>query len=65
MAQMMTKRIPVSEQRWKQLGKMKQAGQSYDDLLAELVQAYNRQDLARRAREAKTGTGTWHSLENV
>lgn len=62
---MMTKRIPVSEQRWKELGQMKQAGQSYDELLEKLMQAHNRQELAARAQAAEQGKGTWHSLESV
>ncbi|MBR9700251.1 hypothetical protein GOV11_00085 [Candidatus Woesearchaeota archaeon] len=65
MALNMTKRIPVSEKRWKQLGQMKQAGQSYDALLGELVQARNRLDLARRMDAAEKGKGEWFSLEDV
>ena len=65
MAQMMTKRIPVSVEMWKQLGKLKEAGQTYDDLLEDLLHAYNRRDLARFAKSAKSGTGKWTSLEDV
>lgn len=32
------KRIPVSEPIWKELGSMKGAGQTYDDLLADLIE---------------------------
>jgi predicted CopG family antitoxin len=42
------KRIPVSEQRWEELGKMKRAGQTYDELLEELIKKANRFDLAER-----------------
>ena len=65
MAQMMVKRIPVSEDRWKQLGHIKQAGQTYDELLGEMVQAYNRKELAIHARSARKGEGNWHTLEEV
>jgi predicted CopG family antitoxin len=32
------KRIPVSEPIWKKLGEMKGAGQTYDDLLKDLIE---------------------------
>ncbi len=32
------KRIPVSEPVWKELGAMKGAGQTYDDLLEDLIE---------------------------
>lgn len=32
------KRIPVSEPVWKKLGEMKGAGQTYDDLLEDLIE---------------------------
>lgn len=32
------KRLPVSEKVWKELGAMKGAGQTYDDLLGELIE---------------------------
>jgi len=48
MAQKMKKRIPVSEQVWKQLGKEKQAGETYDDLLKKMIRDHNRQKLMRR-----------------
>ncbi|MFH1401098.1 MAG: hypothetical protein ABIH41_06275 [Nanoarchaeota archaeon] len=62
MAQIMTKRIPVSEDRWKQIGKIKQAGQTYDELLGEMVIAYNRKELANLAKSARKGKGTWHKM---
>ncbi|MBN1275493.1 hypothetical protein JXA12_04355 [Candidatus Woesearchaeota archaeon] len=65
MAQMMTKRIPVSEDRWKQLGRIKEAGQTYDELLGELVQAHNRRELASFAQAARAGKGNWRKLEDV
>ena len=62
MTQIMTKRIPVSENRWKQLGQIKQAGQTYDELLGEMMQAYNRRELAIHIRVARKGEGNWHKL---
>lgn len=47
------KRIPVTEERWRELNDLKEAGQTYDDLLEELVQSYNRERLAERAREVR------------
>lgn len=52
-----SKRIPVTEKRWKELNELKEAGQTYDELLEELIQQHNRRELAQRAviaREADT-----------
>ncbi|MBU0979374.1 MAG: hypothetical protein KJ709_01090 [Nanoarchaeota archaeon] len=65
MTQMMTKRIPISEVRWKQLGRIKQAGQTYDELLGEMMQAYNRKELALYAISARKGEGNWHKLKDL
>ncbi|MGM5485230.1 MAG: hypothetical protein ACQEP1_05155 [Nanobdellota archaeon] len=65
MAQHMTKRIPVSENTWKELGRIKEAGQTYDELLGDMTKAYNRRKLASSARAAKRGEGNWHKLEDV
>lgn len=32
------KRLPVSEKIWKELGAMKGAGQTYDDLLEDMIE---------------------------
>jgi predicted CopG family antitoxin len=45
------KRIRVSEERREQLHGMKEVGESYDDVLAELIQEHNRRELAERMRE--------------
>ena len=34
----LTKRIPVSERVWKELAEMRSAGQTYDELLAEMIE---------------------------
>ncbi len=40
------KRIPVSETIWKELSEMRKAGQTYDELLAELVDRVKKARLA-------------------
>jgi predicted CopG family antitoxin len=40
------KRIPVSEPIWKELSEMRKAGQTYDELLAELVDRVKKARLA-------------------
>lgn len=47
------KRIPVTEERWRELNQLKEAGQTYDELLEELIQEHNRRQLAERAREVR------------
>ncbi|MGM0381542.1 MAG: hypothetical protein ACQEP7_06105 [bacterium] len=47
------KRIPVSKERWEKLGKMKKAGQTYDDLLEELIQKAKKVELAEQMDEVK------------
>lgn len=47
------KRIPVSKERWKELNELKEAGQTYDELLEKLIVEHNRKKLAERAREVK------------
>jgi predicted CopG family antitoxin len=48
-----SKRIPVTEDRWKELNELKSAGQTYDDLLKELIQERNRSQLAERVRSVR------------
>jgi len=47
------KRIPVTEERWKELNELKEAGETYDELLGELIQERNRRQLADRTREVR------------
>ena len=61
----MTKRIPVSEDRWKELGKIKEAGQTYGELIGKLIQAYNRRDLIAFAKSAKSRKGKWNNLKDI
>lgn len=48
-----SKRIPVTEERWKELNELKGAGETYDDLLGELIQEHQRRQLAERAKEVR------------
>ncbi|WP_349253544.1 hypothetical protein [Halobacterium salinarum] len=48
-----SKRIPVTEDRWEELNDLKSAGQTYDELLKELIQERNRSQLAERARSVR------------
>ena len=60
-----TKRIPVSPETWQRIGRLKNAGQSYDELLQRMILAYNREELAAAARSAREGKGTWIGLDDV
>lgn len=48
-----SKRIPVTEERWKELNELKSAGQTYDELLEDLIQEKNRSQLAERIRSVR------------
>lgn len=48
-----SKRIPVTEERWRELNELKRAGQTYDDLLKELLEEHERRQLAERTREVR------------
>ncbi|MFA9501891.1 hypothetical protein NP511_06570 [Natrinema thermotolerans] len=48
-----SKRIPVTEERWEELNELKGAGETYDDLLAELIREHKRRELAERTREVR------------
>jgi predicted CopG family antitoxin len=45
-----TKRIPVTEKIWAELGRLKKAGQTYDELLMELVEEYKKTRLFEEMR---------------
>jgi len=48
-----SKRIPVTKERWRELNELKEAGQTYDELLKELIQEKNRSELAERVRSVR------------
>jgi predicted CopG family antitoxin len=47
------KRIPVTEERWQELNELKDAGQTYDELLDELVRGHREGRLAEMVREKR------------
>ncbi|MEA3558290.1 MAG: hypothetical protein U9R75_03455 [Candidatus Thermoplasmatota archaeon] len=49
----LTKRIPVSEMIWRQLSNAKEAGCTYDDLLKEMLQLYNRKKLMEKMEKVE------------
>jgi hypothetical protein len=51
------RRIPVTEERRRELNDLKDAGQTYDELLQRLVRSYSREHLAERARELREADG--------
>ncbi|MDY6788555.1 MAG: hypothetical protein SVV03_01190 [Candidatus Nanohaloarchaea archaeon] len=50
-----TKRIPVTQKTWKELGKQKEPGQTWDRLLRELWLKAKKVRLAENIRKAKKG----------
>lgn len=59
-----SKRIPVSKEHWKELGDLKEAGQSWDDVIGELVDHYKKARLFREVREAREND-EFHTLDEV
>lgn len=45
------KRIPVTKDRWEELNELKRAGETYDELIDDMVEAYRKQNLAEMVRE--------------
>jgi hypothetical protein len=58
------KRIPLTEERFHELGELKDAGQTWDELLGDLVQAERERNLARMARRSND-EGEFVPLEDV
>lgn len=53
MEQKLDKRLAVSEETWKELGKLKEAGETYNELLQEMIQSYNRMELAEKMQKVE------------
>ena len=53
MTSKLKKRIPVSEETWKNLGRMKEGGQTYDDLLNEMIQERKRKELQSKMKKTE------------
>jgi predicted CopG family antitoxin len=47
------KRIPVTKERWEELHDLKGAGQTFDELLAELIEEKKEKKLAEMVREKR------------
>lgn len=47
------KRIPVTEERWRELHDLKGPGQTYDELLEEIVEEYKKARLFRDMEEIR------------
>ncbi|MFB6191288.1 MAG: hypothetical protein ABEJ64_02575 [Candidatus Nanohaloarchaea archaeon] len=60
-----TKRIPVSEETWKELGREKDPGQTWDELLRSLREQAMRNQLVEKAQKAKEGELETVSLDDV
>jgi predicted CopG family antitoxin len=50
----MTKHIPVSEKVWKELGKAKGAGETYDSLIKKMLKIYHRINLMKKMEEVES-----------
>jgi predicted CopG family antitoxin len=59
-----SKRIPISEQHWEELGDIKGAGQSWDDVVGDLIEQYKKARLFREVREAREND-EFSSLDDV
>ena len=63
-----TKRIPVTVERWKELGELKEPGQTWDDVLAELVDEHKKARLFRDMNEIEERTDEnddWVALDDL
>jgi hypothetical protein len=60
-----TKRIPVSEETWKKLGKEKEPGQTWDELLEDMRIEIEKARLAKNSREMKEGEVESVSLDDI
>ena len=48
-----TKRIPVTEERWRELHELKQPGQTFDELIEELLEQQKKANLFEDLEEAR------------
>lgn len=53
MSKKMSRGIPVSEDVWKKLGRMKGAGETYDELLKKMIQEHHRMELMEKMKEVE------------
>ena len=60
-----TKRIPVTEKTWKELGKEKEPGQTWDELIEEMRIELEKARLAKNVKEIEEGEANTVALEDV
>lgn len=48
-----TKRIPVTEERWEELHELKAPGQTFDELVAELIEERKKAELMRDMKQIR------------
>jgi predicted CopG family antitoxin len=60
-----TKRIPVSEETWKKLGKEKEPGQTWDELLEDLRVQKEKAKTLERLEESKNGEMKGKNLDEL
>jgi len=53
MAAQTKKKVEVSIDIWEELKEIKSPGESYDDLLKQLIKEYNRQELQKKMKKAE------------
>lgn len=59
------KRIPVTEERWKELNDLKEPGQSYDELLEVLVEEHKKAKLMKHIEELREEQEEFTPLDEV
>lgn len=59
------KRIPVTEERWKELNNLKEPGQSYDELLELLVEQHKKAKLQNHIEELREEQEEFTPIEEV
>ena len=53
MAAQTKKKVEISKDIWEELREIKSPGESYDDLLKQLIKEYNRHELQRKMKKAE------------
>lgn len=59
------KRIPITEERWVELNELKEPGQTYDELLDELVKERRKAKLMKHVNELRDEQEDFVSLDEV
>lgn len=59
------KRIPVTEERWRELNDLKGPGQTYDELIEELVEEHKKHRLMNHIKELREEQEEFVPLDEV